>query len=51
MISRAQRPVVNQGLTQSSDLASELKKLAELRDQGILSDEEFSSAKAKLING
>jgi hypothetical protein len=33
----------------SSSLASELTKLAELRSQGILSQEEFQAAKAKLI--
>lgn len=51
LISQSQRPVVSQTVVQSSDLASELQKLAALRDQGILSEEEFSSAKAKLING
>jgi hypothetical protein len=51
LISKSQRPTVSQTIVQGSDLASELKKLAELRDAGILSEEEFSSAKAKLING
>lgn len=31
------------------DLADQLKKLAELRDQGILTDEEFAAQKAKLL--
>jgi len=28
----------------------QLRKLAELKDRGILSDEEFSAAKAKLLS-
>ena len=31
------------------DLADQLKKLAELRDQGILTDDEFAAQKAKLL--
>lgn len=31
------------------DVADQLKKLAELRDQGVLSDEEFAAQKAKLL--
>ncbi len=31
------------------DLVSELKQLAELRDQGILTDDEFAAQKAKLL--
>jgi|SRR5690242_7253847 PH (Pleckstrin Homology) domain-containing protein/putative oligomerization/nucleic acid binding protein/uncharacterized protein DUF2510 len=31
------------------DVADQLKKLADLRDQGILSDEEFAAQKAKLL--
>jgi hypothetical protein len=37
------------GKTGSVDIADELAKLAKLRDQGILSDEEFSKMKAKLL--
>ena len=33
------------------DLASQLQQLAALKDQGILTDEEFADAKAKLLNG
>ena len=33
----------------SVDIADELAKLAKLKDQGILSDEEFAKMKAKLI--
>lgn len=35
--------------TQSANLADELQKLAMLKEQGILSDDEFQSAKMKLI--
>lgn len=31
------------------DLTEELKKLADLHEQGILTDDEFAAAKAKLI--
>ena len=31
------------------DTISQLKQLAELRDQGILTDEEFAGAKAKVL--
>jgi len=31
------------------DITGELKKLAEMRDGGILTDEEFTAAKAKLL--
>jgi hypothetical protein len=33
------------------DLASEIQRLADLKAQGILSDQEFEAAKAKLISG
>ena len=33
----------------SVDIVAELQKLATLKDQGILSDEEFAAAKAKLL--
>lgn len=33
------------------DLTTKLKELAALKEQGILSDEEFSAAKAKLLAG
>lgn len=32
------------------DVASQLKELAALRDQGILTDEEFATQKAKILN-
>jgi hypothetical protein len=34
----------------SSSLSDELSKLADLKFQGILSDEEFQAAKRRLIN-
>lgn len=35
----------------ANDLTSQLQQLAALKEQGILSDEEFAAAKAKLISG
>jgi len=37
------------GKSSSLDVADELAKLAKLRDQGILSEDEFSKMKAKLL--
>ncbi len=37
------------GNSGSLDVADELAKLAKLRDQGILSEEEFSKMKAKIL--
>jgi hypothetical protein len=34
-----------------TDLTVELQKLGELKAQGVLTDEEFAAAKAKLLNG
>ena len=33
------------------DLTAQLQQLAALKEQGILSDEEFAAAKAKLLGG
>ncbi|MCL2393390.1 MAG: SHOCT domain-containing protein [Acidimicrobiaceae bacterium] len=33
-----------------TDVVEQLKQFAELRDQGILSEEEFTAQKAKLLN-
>lgn len=33
-----------------NDLVAQLKQLAELKDQGILTDDEFAAQKAKLLN-
>lgn len=38
------------GNTTGGSVASELEKLAELRDRGVLTDEEFKAAKSKLLN-
>ena len=35
----------------SNDLTTELQRLADLKAQGILSEDEFAAAKAKLISG
>jgi Short C-terminal domain len=35
----------------SSDPVQRLSELAELRDRGVLTDEEFSAAKAKVLGG
>jgi hypothetical protein len=35
----------------SDDLTSQLQRLGDLHQQGILSDEEFASAKSRLISG
>lgn len=35
----------------SPDLMAQLQQLAQMRDAGILSDEEFAAAKAKLLGG
>jgi hypothetical protein len=35
----------------ATSLSDELQKLASLRDSGILSDQEFQSAKSRLISG
>jgi membrane protease subunit (stomatin/prohibitin family) len=32
------------------DLAAKIQELADLKDKGVLTDEEFAAAKAKLIN-
>ena len=35
----------------ANDLTSQLQQLATLEEQGILSDDEFAAAKAKLLSG
>ncbi len=42
----AQQPAAPTGET---DIVSELEKLAQLKDSGVLSQEEFDAAKAKLL--
>ena len=46
----APAPAPPASATQGSDaLTGELERLAELRSQGVLTDEEFAAAKAKLL--
>ena len=35
----------------ANDLTAQLQQLATLKEQGVLSDEEFAAAKAKLLGG
>ena len=44
------KKVVKKIEAEEGSLVDELKKLNELKEQGILDDEEFKSAKKKLIN-
>ena len=41
---------INAKVTGNTDLYSELKKLKELKDEGIITDEEFQKVKKELIN-
>ncbi len=52
-VSQAKQPHVVQAAPapSASSLADEMRKLAELRDAGILSEDEFAAAKARLIAG
>ena len=45
----AQQPVAVAPAAPATDLTAELQKLASLKQAGILTDEEFSAAKAKLL--
>lgn len=42
-------PLVIRGGPSSPDVADELKKLADLRDRGVLTEAEFETQKAKLL--
>ncbi|QES88817.1 SHOCT domain-containing protein [Rhizosphaericola mali] len=44
------KKVLNVKVEGATDLADQLKKLKDLKDQGILSEDEFNKAKAKLLN-
>ena len=35
--------------TGSVDVATELRRLADLKDQGVLTEDEFAAAKAKIL--
>ncbi len=45
----AQQPAAAAPAAPAMDLTAELQKLASLKEAGILSDEEFAAAKAKLL--
>lgn len=49
--SKAQKSAAAPAAEASSDLVAELSKLADLKAAGVLSDEEFAEAKAKLLSG
>jgi hypothetical protein len=48
---QAQAPAAAPAPAGGGDLASEIQRLADLKAQGVLSEEEFQAAKAKLISG
>jgi hypothetical protein len=48
MLPAAQAPVV-QRVSSPPDLATQLEKLKKLKDQGVLTDEEFQKAKEKIL--
>ncbi len=41
--------IVDEGPAARNDLVDQIRKLAELRDEGILSDEEFEAKKAEIL--
>jgi hypothetical protein len=47
----AEAPAAAPAAAPSNDLTTELQRLADLKAQGILSEDEFAAAKAKLISG
>jgi hypothetical protein len=48
--SAAQQAVAQAGPPAGGDLTAELQRLATLKQQGLLSDEEFAAAKARLLS-
>lgn len=46
-----EEPTLEAGLNLSDDLLDQIVKLGELRDKGILTEEEFSAQKQKMLNG
>jgi hypothetical protein len=46
-----QQAAPQQAASSGSDPIEQLQKLAELRDSGVLTDEEFAAQKAKILNG
>lgn len=53
LISDAKKPqvTINTTATVTSDLSSQLKELATLHESGVLTDQEFKDAKARIISG
>ncbi len=47
----APAPAPAPAATSFDEMTAQLKQLAGLKDQGILTDEEFTAAKARLLNG
>jgi hypothetical protein len=45
----ARHPVGDNTATPAASVADELMKLAQLRDSGVLSEDEFAAQKAKLL--
>lgn len=48
-VAEAQRSYIQEAAGSTTSSADELAKLADLRDQGVLSNEEFEAQKAKLL--
>lgn len=44
-----QQPMAAQGPAQGTDPAEELSRLGQLHESGVLTDEEFAAAKAKIL--
>jgi hypothetical protein len=44
-----QDKVVNSSVSQGNDIPAQIKKLAELKEAGILTEEKFASKKAELL--
>lgn len=46
---RERQPMAAQASTQGSDSTEELSRLGQLHESGVLTDEEFAAAKAKIL--
>ena len=47
----SQRQSASPPTAQSDDLISQLRELGQLRQQGVLTEEEFATQKSRLLNG
>ena len=47
----SQRQSASRPTAQSDDLISQLRELGQLRQQGVLTEEEFATQKSRLLNG